>query len=193
MNDYFKVKIMLNGDSDETIDRELTGNHKYPVFKRGGVDSFLMTVSSPLGKLNYLRVWHDNSGEGNMASWYLKLIIVHDLQTREKFHFPCYQWLAVERGDGKIDRTLAVAGAKQIKWMEFEAQKSMSDGHIWLSMFTKPLNSSLARVDRVECCFLMLYSFMLSNLIFYGLLTDDSSGSSVKFGPFIFNVQQVVT
>lgn len=189
-----KVKIMINGDLDETFDRELTGNQTYPIFHRGAVDSFLMTVSGPLGKLNYLRVWHDNSGVGNMASWYLKHVIVHDLQTREKFHFPCYNWLAVERNDGKIDRTLAVAGAKQIKWMEFEAQKRMSDGHLWLSMFTKPLNSSLARLDRVECCFLLFYSFMLLNLLFYGWLSNDSSsssGSSLKFGPFNLNVQLV--
>lgn len=183
---------MINGDLDETIDRELSGVSKFPWFRRGGVDSFLMATSSPLGRLNYLKVWHDNSGAGNMASWYLKHVIVHDLQTREKFYFPCYNWLAVERSDGKIDRTLGVAGAKQIKSMEYEAQKSMSDGHLWLSMFTKPLNSSLDRVDRVECCFLMLYSFMISNLVFFGIVDDDSSvHSAVKFGPFIFSIQQV--
>lgn len=75
---------MLNGDYEETYERMLDCK-KRPIFRNGGVDSFLMTVNRPLGKLNYIRIWHDNSGEGNMASWYLKFIIVHDLQTREKY------------------------------------------------------------------------------------------------------------
>lgn len=115
------VKISINGNLDETFDRTLHRG-QWPVFRRGGVDSFLMTVNRPLGQLNYVRVSHDNTGSGGMASWYLKHIIVHDLQTRDKFHFPCYNWLAVERADGKIDRTLGVAGAKQIKQIEFEAK-----------------------------------------------------------------------
>lgn len=73
----------MNGDFDETYERALDCQTR-PIFRSGGVDTFLMTVNRPLGSLNYLRIWHDNSGKGNMASWYLKLVIVHDLQTREK-------------------------------------------------------------------------------------------------------------
>jgi hypothetical protein len=39
---------MINGDLDETNDRLLV-NSTRPVFRRGGVDSFLMTVGKPLG------------------------------------------------------------------------------------------------------------------------------------------------
>ena len=56
----------------------------------------------PLGSLNYIRIWHDNTGEGDSASWFLKYIIVRDLQTMEKFHFICQRWLAVEEDDGKV-------------------------------------------------------------------------------------------
>lgn len=143
------------------------------------------------GQLNYLRVWHDNSGKGNMSSWYLKYIVVHDLQTREKFHFPCYNWLAVERSDGKIDRTLGVAGAKQIRQIRFEAKKSMNDGHLWLSMFAKPMYSTLKRVHRVECCFLMIYVFMLSNIVYYAADTSAQTNGLI-FGPFNFSIEQVL-
>jgi hypothetical protein len=44
-----------------------------------------MSVESPLGPLLYLRVWHDNSGVKDKASWYLNMINVMDLQTGEKF------------------------------------------------------------------------------------------------------------
>jgi polycystin 1L2 len=49
-----------------------------------------------------MRVWHDNSGHGNRASWFLKYIIVRDLQTMEKSHFISQQWFAVEKNDGVV-------------------------------------------------------------------------------------------
>ena len=60
-----------------------------------------------LGALNHMRVWHDNSGRGSSASWFLKYIIVRDLQTMERDHFICQQWLAVDKGDGAV-RSLTV-------------------------------------------------------------------------------------
>lgn len=184
------MKLVINGDFDETSERLLDSRTR-PVFRCGGVDSFLMTVNRPLGTLNYLRVWHDNSGEGAMASWYLRHIIIHDLQTRELFHFPCYSWLAVERSDGKIDRTLGVAGATQLRKIAFEEKRSMRDGHLWLSMFTKPLLSPLMRVDRVECSFLMLYLFMVVHILYYGAVDFEISGEE-KIGPFIIHPEQVI-
>ena len=59
-------------------------------------------ICRPLGLLNYIRIWHDNSGQGSSASWFLKYIIVRDLQTMEKFHFIAQRWFAVEKDDGKV-------------------------------------------------------------------------------------------
>ena len=56
----------------------------------------------PLGLLNCIRIWHDNSGQGSSASWFLKYIIIRDLQTMEKFHFISQRWFAVEKDDGKV-------------------------------------------------------------------------------------------
>jgi PLAT/LH2 domain len=55
-----------------------------------------------LGLLNYLRIWHDNSGQGVSASWFLKYIIIRDLQTMEKTYFIAQKWFAVENGDGLV-------------------------------------------------------------------------------------------
>ena len=55
-----------------------------------------------LGKLSYMRIWHDNSGKGYNASWYLKYIVVNDPQTRQKYHFLCNRWFAVEQDDGQV-------------------------------------------------------------------------------------------
>ena len=55
-----------------------------------------------LGNLNYLRIWHDNTGIGDYASWFLGVVIVRDVQTGEKFQFINNQWLAVEKDDGQV-------------------------------------------------------------------------------------------
>jgi hypothetical protein len=55
-----------------------------------------------LGLLNYIHIWHDNTGQGASASWFLKYIIVRDLQTMEKSHFICQNWFAVEKADGVV-------------------------------------------------------------------------------------------
>ncbi|ESN95043.1 hypothetical protein HELRODRAFT_124863, partial [Helobdella robusta] len=90
-----KVHVIFSGDFEETDPRTLEDD-KRAVLMRGGVDSFLMAVPRPLGALNYLRVWHDNSGKGKYASWYVNWILVRDIQTLEKFHFIVNQWFAVE-------------------------------------------------------------------------------------------------
>ena len=62
----------------------------------------MMNDSRSLGQLSYLRIWHDNTGVGDYASWFLGVVIVRDLQTREKFQFINDQWLAVEKEDGQV-------------------------------------------------------------------------------------------
>ena len=60
----------------------------------------------PLGTLNYLHIWHDNSGKGPFASWYLRSVVVRDVQTDEKFIFICNRWFAVEEDDGQVFVTI---------------------------------------------------------------------------------------
>jgi hypothetical protein len=47
-------------------------------------------------------IWHDNSGKGSSASWFLTYVIVRDLQTMAKSYFICQQWLAANKGDGLV-------------------------------------------------------------------------------------------
>ena len=55
-----------------------------------------------LGPLNSMCVSHDDSGEDSSASWFLKYVIVRDLQTMKKSYFICQQWLAANKGDGLV-------------------------------------------------------------------------------------------
>jgi polycystin 1L2 len=137
-----------------------------------------------------LRIWHDNSG----GSWFLKLVIVHDLQTRERFIFVCNNWLSVETS---IDRLLPVCtkvNTKQFKYLlERQTKNKLSDGHLWFSIFLRPPNSSFTRIDRLTCCFLLLFMSMLLNILYYGMETDSSSTSSsaLTIGPLSIKTEQV--
>ncbi len=150
-----------------------------------------------MGSLTFLKIWHDNSGKGEKASWFLNHIIVHDLQTKEKFYFFCRNWLAVEHDDGKIERGLFVACEEQkneLKFlMEKQARTYLTDSHLWLSVFTKPVQSTYTRLDRVTCCFVFHYLAMVLNIFYYkhymGILP-----SSIQFDiSFIsFSIEQVI-
>jgi polycystin 1L2 len=70
-----------------------------------------------------MKIWHDNSGQCDNASWYLKHIIVKDLQTNEKFYFICEKWMAVEKEDGKLERDLFVACEPQRTELKYLLQK----------------------------------------------------------------------
>lgn len=63
---------------------------------------------SPLGPLTYLRIWHDNSGKGALASWYLNHVLVRDVQTDKKYYFIANRWFAVEEDDGQVSQLMDV-------------------------------------------------------------------------------------
>jgi len=65
-------------------------------------------MNRSLGPLYYIRIWHDNSGKGNNAGWYLNYIIVRDIHTQEKFHFIVNRWFAVEKDDGMVSNLIQV-------------------------------------------------------------------------------------
>ena len=48
---------------------------------------FLMSTHLSLGLLTHLRIWHDNKGKGEMASWYLSKIVITDLQDNYRYLF----------------------------------------------------------------------------------------------------------
>jgi len=146
-----------------------------------------------------MRVWHDNTGRGDDASWFLKYIIVHDLQTREKSYFICQNWLAVEKSDGQLERELFVACEPQKTSLKYNLQKNakhnINDAHVWLSIFNKPIQSSFTRLDRVTCGFVLLYLSMLLNIVYYGAMSEseeEKGGHLLEFEFIGISLQQVI-
>lgn len=148
-----------------------------------------------MGDIDLVRIFHDNSGNGKMASWFLKFILVHDLQTREKYYFICNKWLAVDKEDGAINRILPVCGMAQktgFKYLfEKQTKEKLSDDHIWFSILNKPMNSSFTRADRLTCCFVLLFMSMLMNIMYYGVLPESEAVDGIKIGPITLTIQQV--
>lgn len=157
-----------------------------------------MSVPKCLGRLNYLRIWHDNSGKGNSASWFLKYVIVRDLQTLEKSYFLLQNWLAVEKNDGRIERLLPIAGDEdKLKFsylLSKKAYHSLSEGHLWFSIFSRPASNRFTRVQRATCCFILLFTSMLFNILYYDQAkeAEEKSGStSLSFGALLITKEQV--
>ena len=146
--------------------------------------------------MNYLRIWHDNSGRGGSASWYLRYIIVQDMQTKQKYYFLSEKWLAVEKDDGLIERLLPLSTNVQktqlTRLVKKEAKEKFKDGHLWMSIFIRPKQSSFSRLNRTICAFVLLYMSMVVNIFYYDLQGEaPTPGSALKIGPLTITVQSI--
>ncbi|XP_042220606.1 polycystic kidney disease protein 1-like 3, partial [Homarus americanus] len=139
-----KVQFILTGERSETDVRTFADPERL-LFKRNAIDIFVMTVPECLGNIQFLRIWHDNSGKDSEASWYLRYIVFRDVQTGQKFEFIANCWFAVEHDDFQIDRLIAVAGEAQkteFKHLfDTRSHKNLYDGHLWFSVFARPARS----------------------------------------------------
>ncbi|UJR08126.1 hypothetical protein I4U23_012402 [Adineta vaga] len=194
-----KVYFVLSGNANQTNVRTFSDPHR-KIFQRGGIDAFIVSVPESLGLLNYIRIWHDNSGEGSSASWFLKYIIVRDLQTMDKFHFICQKWFAVEKDDGRIERLLPVASDLEKKEFSYLLTKktyhSISDKHLWISIFSRPPSAKFSCVQRCTCCFVLFFSSMLLNIMYYDLSNDAKMSNKtttfdLSFGPVHITPEQI--
>ncbi|PAA49911.1 hypothetical protein BOX15_Mlig004656g1 [Macrostomum lignano] len=186
------VSFILYGEDDESAPR-LVQDPKRPVLTRNSVDSFLMTTPYYLGKLTHLRIWHDNSGSS--PKWYLNRLLIQDLQTKEKYFFICNRWFAFDEDDGMVDRILTVSGREEVRKFDVvfwsKAQKNLNDGHIWLSVVTRPPRSKFTRVQRATACLVLLLSTMMVNLMFYGQTAKVESPQLIEFGPVKFTAHSI--
>ena len=134
-------------------------------------------------------------GKSAHASWFLKNVLVHDLQTREKFYFFCQRWLAVERDDGQIDRVLPAAGLAQKREMRALASKNakskITDGHLWFSIMAKPAHSPFTRFERATACFTLMFISMFANILYYGVSATVKS-EGLQIGPIKLTLEQVL-
>ncbi|KAM9302054.1 polycystin-1-like protein 2 [Gastrophryne carolinensis] len=187
-----KATITLYGS-----DGESEPHHLYDpdgvVFERGGSDVFLLTTLFPLGELQSVRLWHDNSGV--RPSWYVNKVLVHDIELDQKWYFLCNSWLSVEVGDCVLDKVFSVATEEDMKQFSnlffMKTSKGFRDGHIWYSVFNRSPRSPFTRVQRVSCCFSLLLCTMLTSIMFWGVPTDPAE-QKMDLGKIEFTWQEVM-
>ncbi|KAK3599286.1 hypothetical protein CHS0354_028642 [Potamilus streckersoni] len=187
-----KVGFVLSGANADTGVRELYDGVRNE-FQTGAVFNFLLSTSFHLGQLNYLRIWHDNSGGGSHASWYLDRISVHDIQRKETFDFVVERWLAAEYGE--LDCIIPTCNEESMKQFKHRMNQNfkdcLSNDHMWISIFYRPQVSSFNRVQRVTCALTFLMLSMLSNAMYFNPNPNYESTTGVTMGPFRFTFQQL--
>ncbi|XP_031471197.1 polycystic kidney disease protein 1-like 2 [Phasianus colchicus] len=187
-----KVTLTLYGLEGESEPHHLT-DPDTPVFERGGVDVFLLCTLFPLGELQSIRLWHDNSGDN--PSWYVNRVLVHDLAWDQKWYFLCNSWLAVDIGECVLDKVFPVATEQDMKQFSnlffMKTSKGFQDGHIWYSVFSRSPRSSFTRAQRVSCCFSLLLCTMLTSIMFWGVPKDPAE-QKMDLGQIEFTWQEVM-
>jgi len=160
------------------------------LFNRGNTDVFVLRVEKALGAIQGMRIGHDNSGES--PSWFLEEIVVVDKQSNQLCTFTSSQWFALERGDGRIERSLELVPNQ----LDFSREvvkrwcKGLTETHTWVSVIAKPKRSRFTRVQRASCCVSVLLTAMLANAMFYEL--NGKSEQVIQIGPLKFSWRQVI-
>ncbi|NWS51862.1 PK1L2 protein, partial [Chunga burmeisteri] len=187
-----KVTLTLYGLEGESEPHHLS-DPDTPVFERGGVDVFLLCTFFPLGELQSIRLWHDNSGDS--PSWYVNRVLVHDLAWDQKWYFLCNSWLAIDIGECVLDKVFPVATEQDMKQFSnlffMKTSKGFQDGHIWYSVFSRSPRSSFTRAQRVSCCFSLLLCTMLTSIMFWGVPKDPAE-QKMDLGKIEFTWQEVM-
>jgi polycystin 1L2 len=115
----------------------------------------------------------------------------------EKFHFICQQWLAVEKDDGKIERMLIAANEIEKHQFSYVLSKrayhSVSDGHLWFSIFSRPPSNQFTRIQRCTCCFVLFFISMFINIMYYDLSNEVQTANvaSLSLGPIYISSEQI--
>lgn len=162
------------------------------LFARASINNFVVSLPDNLHSPIMIKLWHDNSGDN--PSWYVNQVVIKDLQTDEKWYFLCGRWLAVDKEDGEVEMNISVASKSDLSNFKYQfytrVSKSLGDGHIWLSVVTRPPHSPFTRAQRLSCCICVLLCAMLAGAMFYqfGKKQEDT----VKFGPLRFSVKQLL-
>ncbi|XP_071171567.1 polycystin-1-like protein 2 [Mytilus edulis] len=170
-----KVSCYVSGNKGHSIKHCLSNSVVGKgCFKAGWEDWFMFTSSHHLGDLDSITIWHDNSGTS--PSWFLTRVLVQDLRTNKVYSFILGEWVGVERGSVKV--TIPCVKPEDFntyKNQEFllKSSRDLRDGHLWLSILSKPCQSHFTRVQRLSCCLSLLLCAMLTSIMFHGVPTDD--------------------
>ncbi|XP_066264291.1 polycystin-1-like protein 2 [Branchiostoma lanceolatum] len=183
-----EVTIVLCSQDNESPPFTLS-DQKRILFEKGSVDSFLVSTPQPLGALRYICVWHNNGGYS--PGWFLSQIVVTNRGDNTPNFFLCNRWFALDKEDGKVCRVLIEADPDEMKKFRnlflAKSSRDMNDGHLWFSVAGRPARSPFTRVQRLSCCLTLLYSTMITNIMFFGRGDDFDPPEPIRIGGIEIN------
>ena len=187
-----RVGIVINGNQGSSGEISLTDPFaRRKNFSRGSVNNFTLTVPSSLGKLTDIRIWHDNTGSS--PAWFLQQVVIKDQQTEEMWYFFANRWLSLDDRGGSIELDIQAAEKDELTSFKplFYARtaRSLGEGHIWISVFTRPPHNPFTRCQRLICCLSFLFTAMVTNAMFYQF--DRTPTDTFKFGPLVISWTQI--
>ncbi|XP_041369934.1 polycystic kidney disease protein 1-like 2 [Gigantopelta aegis] len=169
-----RVFMYLCGESGRSSRHAMFDSDK-ELFTSGAENWFLLKTGRSLGQIRSVVIWHDNGGQ--QPSWYLKEIVVKDVQTEEVWHCVYDEWLSVDKGLGTLQADIpaiedATFAKKRFYQFMHTTSRDFRNGHIWISIFSKPPTSRFTRIQRLMCALCILLSTMLTNIMFHGIPRD---------------------
>ncbi|NXI42649.1 PKDRE protein, partial [Galbula dea] len=177
--DVFLQLIGQNGTSDVHC---LRHPHFSP-FQRGSIDCFLLTTKQNLGDICSFRVWHNNRGPS--PSWFLSRAKVENMSTRQTWFFMCRKWLSLDKGDHNLERTFSVTNPKtplrRIDHFLIHLANSLTEGHLWLSIFAHALPGTFTRFQRLSSCIAILLFNLLVNIMFFNANKNEESSIHLSY------------
>ena len=185
-----RVQLEITGDNGSTGARDLDSGRK-DTLRKGTVDSYILKTSRPLGSLNYIRIWHDNSGREQYGSWFLSAMIVLDVQTGQRTEFSVNRWLGVDKEDGAVERLIQASAARSCQSMLIHsASKHIKENHLWFSIFFRSHRSRYTRLQRTSTAFALLFLAMLVDAMWYGVTPEKVTSSGLDFEFLTFSPEQ---
>ncbi|XP_048575605.1 uncharacterized protein LOC5520271 isoform X3 [Nematostella vectensis] len=158
----------------------------------GNADQFMISLPASLGSVQQLNVGHDNAGSD--PSWFLNQIVITSLEDNKSWHFVHKDWLALEKADGKIQKTLFPTLQAEMETFKYSfnhrTSKKFTEDHLWLSVVTKPPYSNFTRLQRATCCLCILFSAMVVDAMFYKL--NPTADPTINVGPLKFSWRQLM-
>ncbi|XP_065660243.1 uncharacterized protein LOC105846130 isoform X4 [Hydra vulgaris] len=155
----------ITGNVTDSGLRCLKGPEK-DCFQRSSCSVLIMATQSTLGDLDFIQIWHDNSEGG----WYIKNIVITDLQTKKKFLFIGHRWIATNCNPSS-DCVIPVASIEESTNFTFVFKTKFCnkflDEHLWFSIFASPSKSNFTRCQRLSVAVSLMMTSMAISTFFY--------------------------
>ncbi|CAH1249640.1 PKD1L3 [Branchiostoma lanceolatum] len=152
---------------------------------RGSTLHIVMPVRESLGDVTSLHIWHDNSGEGDTSSWFLRTLLVRDVETDAMYYFICNNWLSDSQGDCEVQMVVYASTQEELRSFPSvfsEATRDVFyDAQLWVSTLVASPGSSFTQAQRLSCCFTLLNTMMLSSAMWY-------RGGDTTAGTTVYNL-----